>query len=122
MIRRRDDLPEPFRPSTPIFAPGKKLREMFLRIVRLGGTTFATLRIVYTYWAIPRMIGSFHAEIPDAHRPPPCPAVLFHGDGVRPGRRFGRGGPGRREHRPVARRPAVALGQALAGRRRLAPR
>jgi hypothetical protein len=28
MIRRRVDLPAPFRPSTPIFAPGKKLSEM----------------------------------------------------------------------------------------------
>ena len=46
MILSSDDLPEPFRPSTPIFAPGKKLSEMFLRMVRLGGTVFETRRIV----------------------------------------------------------------------------
>ena len=32
MMRSRVDLPAPFRPSTPILAPGKKEREMFLRI------------------------------------------------------------------------------------------
>ena len=42
-------LPEPFRPSTPIFAPGKKLSEMFLRIWRLGGTVLPTRFIVNTY-------------------------------------------------------------------------
>jgi len=46
MIRRSVDLPDPFRPSTPIFAPGKKLSEMFLRISRLGGTTLPTRRSV----------------------------------------------------------------------------
>ena len=46
MILSSDDLPEPFSPSTPIFAPGKKLSEMFLRMVRLGGTVFETRRMV----------------------------------------------------------------------------
>ena len=46
MIFSSDDLPEPFSPSTPIFAPGKKLSEMFLRMVRLGGTILPTRRIV----------------------------------------------------------------------------
>jgi hypothetical protein len=32
MIFSKVDLPEPFKPSTPILAPGKKLREMSLRI------------------------------------------------------------------------------------------
>ena len=46
MIFSRLDLPEPFSPSTPILAPGKKFSEMFLRIVRFGGTTLPTRRIV----------------------------------------------------------------------------
>ncbi len=46
MILSSEDLPEPFSPSTPIFAPGKKLSEMFFRMARLGGTTFSTLRMV----------------------------------------------------------------------------
>ena len=46
MILSSDDFPEPFSPSTPIFAPGKKLSEMFLRIVLLGGTVLDTRRMV----------------------------------------------------------------------------
>ena len=46
IIRRRDDLPEPLSPRTPIFAPGKKLKEMSRRMNRLGGTIFATRFIV----------------------------------------------------------------------------
>ena len=42
MMRSREDLPEPFRPSTPILAPGKKDREMSRRMMRFGGTTFET--------------------------------------------------------------------------------
>ncbi len=42
MMRSRLDLPEPFRPSTPILAPGKKHSEMSLRMTRLGGTTLLT--------------------------------------------------------------------------------
>ena len=37
-----EDLPEPFRPSTPILAPGKNDRLMSRRMVRLGGTTLDT--------------------------------------------------------------------------------
>jgi hypothetical protein len=46
MILSSVDLPEPFTPSTPILAPGKKLSEMFLRIARCGGTVLLTRRIV----------------------------------------------------------------------------
>ena len=42
MILSRLDLPEPFSPSTPILAPGKKESEMSLRITRLGGTSLPT--------------------------------------------------------------------------------
>jgi hypothetical protein len=35
MMRRRLDLPEPFKPSTPILAPGKNESEMSLRMTRL---------------------------------------------------------------------------------------
>ncbi|GBF30994.1 hypothetical protein MnTg04_00946 [bacterium MnTg04] len=46
MIRSSVDLPAPFRPSTPILAPGKKLREISRRMKRLGGTILATLFMV----------------------------------------------------------------------------
>jgi hypothetical protein len=46
MMRRSEDLPEPLRPSTPIFAPGKNDRLMSRRIVRFGGTTLETRFIV----------------------------------------------------------------------------
>ena len=49
MMRSRLDLPEPFRPSTPILAPGKNDSEMSLRMTRFGGTIFPTRFIVYTY-------------------------------------------------------------------------
>jgi hypothetical protein len=49
IILRTVDLPEPFRPSSPILAPGKKLMEISLRIVRLGGTTLPTRFMVKTY-------------------------------------------------------------------------
>ena len=42
MILRSDDFPEPFTPSTPILAPGKKQSEMSRRITRLGGTILPT--------------------------------------------------------------------------------
>ena len=42
MIFSSEDFPEPFRPSTPIFAPGKNDRLMSRRMTRLGGTTFDT--------------------------------------------------------------------------------
>ena len=46
MMRSRLDLPEPFRPSTPILAPGKNDSEMSLRMTRLGGTILPTRFIV----------------------------------------------------------------------------
>src|SRR5512146_2439304 len=52
MMRMTVDLPEPFKPSRPILAPGKKEREMFLMICRFGGTILLTRSIDITYWAI----------------------------------------------------------------------
>ncbi len=49
MIRSTVDLPAPLRPRMPIFAPGRKLSEMSLRIWRFGGTILPTRCIVYTY-------------------------------------------------------------------------
>ena len=46
MILSSVDLPEPFRPSTPILAPGKNDSQMFSRITRFGGTIFVTPCIV----------------------------------------------------------------------------
>ncbi len=46
MIFSSVDLPEPFRPSTPILAPGKNDRLMSRRMVRFGGTTLDTRFIV----------------------------------------------------------------------------
>jgi hypothetical protein len=46
MILSRLDLPEPFRPRTPILAPGKNERLMSRRMTRFGGTTFETRFIV----------------------------------------------------------------------------
>src|SRR6218665_1799230 len=51
MIFRMVDLPEPFTPSTPILAPGKKDSEMSLRMCRLGGTVLLTRFIEKTYVA-----------------------------------------------------------------------
>ncbi|CKT82056.1 Uncharacterised protein [Mycobacterium tuberculosis] len=42
MILSSVDLPEPFRPSTPILAPGKKDSEMSFKSCRLGGTVLLT--------------------------------------------------------------------------------
>src|SRR6187399_2847433 len=52
MILSSVDLPEPFRPSTPILAPGKKLRDTPLRISRFGGTILPRRFMVKTYCAI----------------------------------------------------------------------
>ena len=49
MIFSSEDLPEPFRPSTPILAPGKKLSEMSFKIWRLGGTVLVRWFIEKTY-------------------------------------------------------------------------
>jgi hypothetical protein len=46
MILSSVDLPEPFSPSTPILAPGKKDSEMSRKICRLGGTILPTRFIV----------------------------------------------------------------------------
>ena len=46
MMRSRVDFPEPLSPKMPIFAPGKKLSEMSLRIWRFGGTNLPTRFIV----------------------------------------------------------------------------
>jgi hypothetical protein len=40
MIFSRVDFPEPFRPMTPILAPGKKESQIPLRISLPGGTIF----------------------------------------------------------------------------------
>ena len=50
MILSSVDLPEPLTPSTPILAPGKKDREMSLRMWRLGGTILPTRFMEKTYW------------------------------------------------------------------------
>src|SRR5579863_3218544 len=52
MILMSVDLPEPLRPSTPIFAPGKNESEMSFRIWRFGGTILPTRFMVKTYWAM----------------------------------------------------------------------
>ena len=52
MILSKVDFPEPFKPSTPIFAPGKKDSEISLRMYFLGGTIFPTLIIEYIYCAM----------------------------------------------------------------------
>jgi len=52
MILSSVDLPEPFKPSTPIFAPGKKDSEIVFKDIFLGGTIFATRFIEYMYCAI----------------------------------------------------------------------
>jgi len=54
MIFSSVDLPAPFKPSTPILAPGKKDSDTSLRICRLGGTVLVTRFIVKTYWAMSR--------------------------------------------------------------------
>src|SRR5665647_29048 len=59
MMRSTVDLPEPFRPSRPIFAPGKKLSEMSLMIWRLGGTILLTRSIDITYWAMVVLLCGF---------------------------------------------------------------
>jgi hypothetical protein len=56
MMRKRLDLPEPFRPSTPIFAPGKNDKEISFKIMRFGGTTLPTRDIVKTYCAIEKSL------------------------------------------------------------------
>ena len=50
MMRRSVDLPDPFGPSTPIFAPGRKLSEMSSSTFLSGGWTRDSLYIVNMYW------------------------------------------------------------------------
>jgi hypothetical protein len=49
-------LPDPFKPKTPIFAPGKKDKEIPFSIVLLGGTIFPTCDMENTYCDIPTII------------------------------------------------------------------
>jgi len=42
MMRSSVDLPEPFKPSTPILAPGKNDRLISRKMVRFGGTILDT--------------------------------------------------------------------------------
>ena len=49
MIRSSVDLPEPLAPSTPIFAPGRKLSEMSSSTRLSGGWTRDSLYIVNMY-------------------------------------------------------------------------
>ena len=49
MIRSRVDFPEPLSPSTPIFAPWKKLSEMFSSTVLSGGCVRETRCMVKMY-------------------------------------------------------------------------
>src|SRR5690554_4301328 len=51
-MRSKLDFPDPLRPNTPIFAPGKNDKEISFRICRFGGTTLLTRFIVKTYCAI----------------------------------------------------------------------
>jgi hypothetical protein len=68
MMRSNVDLPEPFKPSTPIFAPGKKLKLMSRRMYRFGGTTLPTRFIVKMYWAMGLRVASRAAIIDAAPR------------------------------------------------------
>ena len=49
MMRSRVDLPEPFGPSTPIFAPGRKDSEMSSKTRLSGGWTRESLYMVKMY-------------------------------------------------------------------------
>src|SRR3954464_8399600 len=49
-MRSRVDLPAPFSPSTPIFAPGRKLSEMSRSTCLSGGCVRDNLYIWTMYW------------------------------------------------------------------------
>ncbi len=49
MIRSRVDLPDPLSPRTPIFAPWKKLNEMFSSTALSGGCVRETPCMVKMY-------------------------------------------------------------------------
>src|SRR6218665_877257 len=98
MIFRMVDLPEPFTPSTPILAPGKKDSEMSLRMCRLGGTVLLTRFIEKTYCAMASFLGIAGvvrscggAESPAAPRAGEAPNGYCRSFGRRrrPGRRRG---------------------------------
>src|SRR5664280_3752433 len=57
MIRRTLDLPAPFGPTTPIFAPGRKASVTSSRTT-LSPWALRTLRMEKTYWAIHPAYGS----------------------------------------------------------------
>src|SRR5689334_8158937 len=83
MILSSVDLPAPFRPRTPILAPGKKLREMSLRICRFGGTVLPRLFIVKTYCGIARSrLGSILLGRLDDQVPRDIAAAHQHVDGL----------------------------------------
>src|SRR5512137_987980 len=82
MIRSTVDFPDPFRPSSPIFAPWKKEREMSLMICRLGGTILLTRIIDMTYG------GMMGAELSTGRRRPqgePRPPRGWYSGGPVPG-------------------------------------
>ncbi len=58
------DLPEPFAPSTPIFAPGKNDSEMSFSTSRSGGTNLPTRCMVKMYWALMATERTGHAGAP----------------------------------------------------------
>src|SRR5664280_603745 len=84
MIRRTLDLPAPFGPTTPIFAPGRKASVTSSRTT-LSPWALRTLRMEKTYWAIHPAYGSGRSPMP--WRPAPAAGA---------GRRRAPGGGGRR--------------------------
>src|SRR5664280_2294994 len=81
MIRRTLDLPAPFGPTTPIFAPGRKASVTSSRTT-LSPWALRTLRMEKTYWAIHPAYGSGRSPMPWR----PAPAA-----GARAAYRSGRG-------------------------------
>src|SRR5262245_34631395 len=80
MILSSVDLPEPFKPSTPILAPGKKLKEMSRKMYRFGGTTLPTRFIVKMYWAMGFELAREGRDYPRlAARSATAPALLYRG-------------------------------------------
>src|SRR5664280_2875848 len=67
MIRRTLDLPAPFGPTTPIFAPGRKASVTSSRTT-LSPWALRTLRMEKTYWAIHPAYGSGRSPAPGARR------------------------------------------------------
>src|SRR5450759_5375894 len=63
MIRRTLDLPAPFGPTTPIFAPGRKA-SVTSSLTTLSPWALRTLRMEKTYWAIYPAYGSGRSPMP----------------------------------------------------------